>query len=601
MAWPLPNLEADYRARGKDALSGQDFARLHVAAQRLVQFNLYNPEAHFWLALVADSVGDQTTANAILTQWAPPTGGGFPPAHFWLAERLLRTDPLTPQALSLAEKHLLAVGNEAELAAAVDRRLAQVMIKTGRLVDAEKYLQRITLASFPDLRVIHAEALMAKEKPVEARRELGLAIDDAKRMITQGDETGYARRTLADAYILQRNYPEAERLLRELTAIKENETNSLALAQLYSKWINEANSGSVPTGPNLPMVEHAIERLSHIEKKGVAVSGMLVYLLQYAGRLDEAQRLLERLAENNVDASFDLARLYLQRGRYDEARKRARQTAERLTALINAQPHSFPLRERTAAAWLISEEYAKAIAVLESGYSKSKEKAYLPLLASSYASWWDAVAAGKVEAPADRMAYLRKAIQYDPWNAAVIQRLSSMQGPDTEAARRLLSDILSRGESPPAAVHWILGNEAWNRGEHVMARSHMEQAYALSKTNPLILNNLAWYLAFSEPRDLNRALMLANEAVNRAPVAVEVHDTRGRIRAQLGDWQGALADLQICLPYKKGDPEFHRLIATAFAQQNMADLADHHRRLAAEAEALKQKHKQNTKQGQIPK
>jgi tetratricopeptide (TPR) repeat protein len=256
--------------------------------------------------------------------------------------------------------------------------------------------------------------------------------------------------------------------------------------------------------------------------------------------------------------------------------------------MITIQPENLPLRDRAAAAWLLAEDFPQAVRILEEGYAFKKEKGYLPLLASAYVSWWDAVAAGRAMAPGKPLDFLRKAIEYDPWNAAVIQRLSSMKGDASAEGRKMLSEILARGESPPAAVHWILGNEAWQRGEKIMARSHMEQAYSLSKNNPLILNNLAWYLAFSEPKDLQRAVKLADEAVKLAPTAVELRDTRGRVRAQLGDWQGALADLQVCLPYKKGDPEFHRLIADAFQNQQLSDLADHHRRLAAEAERQKQ-------------
>jgi tetratricopeptide (TPR) repeat protein len=584
-ATPRPDLEADYRAQAREALQIGDFPRLKTLTARLLQLSPRNPETQYWAGVALDGLGDAALAETTLEAVAPANAAGYGPAHFYLAERHLRSEPLTPEALARAESHLRRVSSEGELAKPTTRRLAQVLLKTGRIVEARKLLTLDLLTDYPDLRVVYGEALLKSQVVDEGREQLRQAATTLRVRLASAPDDWHARWNLVEACALAGDFPTGEKILRDGAGLGKPDQSVRMLANFYVRWIAENDAGRVPIGPEKSAVDRTADMLAKQESKSLAAQGLLVYLYRFGGRLEEAQQVLEALAPGNLGAAFDLIRLHQQRGKPAEAKAAARRVAEPLRQLVSKEPTSFAHRERLASALLALDDFAGAKEVLEEGARKTKDPRYNALVAATLVNWWDASHAGRVPKPEDSIGLLRDAVKLDPWNAAVFQRLSAAPPAEADAAKAMLSELLARGESPPAAIHWILGNSAWARGDLVMAKSHLEQSYKLSPKNPLVLNNLAWVLAHAMPPDLPRALQLANEAVALSPAALELRDTRGRIRAKLGDWREALADLQLCLAYKKGDPEFHRIVADAFASQRMNDLADHHRKLAADAEA----------------
>lgn len=580
-AYPRGSVDNNYRTIVLDALSAQLYQRAIVGAERLLQHSPHNAEHQFWLALAYDGLGKKEVSGGMMEALAPKDRAGYGPAHFWQADVLLRQEPLSPSGVREAELHLRRVDPSQMNSEAVMRRMALVMLKTNRLEDARSYLGPADMNANPDLRVNYAEALLQRGRKDEADREIRKAIDDLRERVNRlgksNSDGGYARRALAQAMVLQGDFAGADRVYQEGLVIGPAERYARPMAQFYGKWI----SAETPVKPAKAAIEDAIAQLVKHNDGSLISNGLLSFLYQQVGKNAEAADILSDLANAHPDAAFDLIRLYTRTNQPEKAKAAAKSASSLLADLVEKNPTEATLRERFAESLLLLGENERAVTTLEGGRKFGNSPSLRSLLARAYVAWWDSVNAGGPAPAYPKLELLRRAIDADPWNPLVFSRLGSINGDDAKAARDMVTGLLSKGESPPAAIHWILGNEAWSRKESRLARSHMEQAYALAPANPLVLNNFAWMLAFSEPADLARAIKLAEEGVKIAPKALELRDTRGRIYAKAGDWAKAYADLQVCLPVKRNDPEFLEMLAQASERNGFADIAKQYREQAA--------------------
>ena len=104
----------------------------------------------------------------------------------------------------------------------------------------------------------------------------------------------------------------------------------------------------------------------------------------------------------------------------------------------------------------------------------------------------------------------------------------------------------------------------------------------LAPESPIVLNNLAWSLAFGGKPELDRALKLIDAALAKGPGDPRIRDTRGRILAKQQRWSDAIVDLEACAKSQDGVADFHSVIAEVYEHLNLAELAERHRRRAAE-------------------
>jgi predicted Zn-dependent protease len=98
-----------------------------------------------------------------------------------------------------------------------------------------------------------------------------------------------------------------------------------------------------------------------------------------------------------------------------------------------------------------------------------------------------------------------------------------------------------------------------------------------------VANNLAWVLARDDPPDLERALKLADLALERQPDARRFHGTRGDVLARLGRWREALPELEEGLADAPDNPDLHAALAVAYDHLDDAAMAARHRSLAEAA------------------
>jgi Flp pilus assembly protein TadD len=223
---------------------------------------------------------------------------------------------------------------------------------------------------------------------------------------------------------------------------------------------------------------------------------------------------------------------------------------------------------------------------LVDGLNITRDKRFAESLVQLYVNSFDRLHKSSEMDLGELVRLLERAVKYGPKDTRVANRLAILAAKEGDEARRaqsLLKEVLARGIAP-AVVHQILGTLASNRGENETAIFHLEQAYRLKPNMLVVLNNLAWTLAKNAPPQLDRALKLANAAVELSPDDPHVRDTRGRILAALGQYKEALVDLEIALPAMREDPEIHHVLADLYEDLGDEELQQTHQRLAEEIE-----------------
>jgi Flp pilus assembly protein TadD len=181
------------------------------------------------------------------------------------------------------------------------------------------------------------------------------------------------------------------------------------------------------------------------------------------------------------------------------------------------------------------------------------------------------------------LALLEQGLRWDPTNKDLLDQFTRTlrgNGAEADRARAMLRDLLAQGQDR-AGVHFVLGVDAWYRDRLDEARLHFEQAERLDPQSPVIVNNLAWVLVHGASPDPQRALTLANLAVERQPDNPAIHGTRGMALARLGRWKEALPELEIGLPASPHDIGLRRALVDTYEHLGLAEMAAAHRKQLA--------------------
>lgn len=93
-----------------------------------------------------------------------------------------------------------------------------------------------------------------------------------------------------------------------------------------------------------------------------------------------------------------------------------------------------------------------------------------------------------------------------------------------------------------------------------VANASYTEAIRLNPKNPMVLNNLAWYLATwpdTKFRNPNRAVELARKVVEIAPNDGIVLNTLGTALYRTGDWKGSVTALEKSLDLMSSHKSFN--------------------------------------------
>lgn len=189
---------------------------------------------------------------------------------------------------------------------------------------------------------------------------------------------------------------------------------------------------------------------------------------------------------------------------------------------------------------------------------------------------------------------IHRGLALDPDSPPLLERLVMLANPagfrsDTPENRQArdkalahVNDLLARGTNP-ALVHMLLAAEYHRNRRPEMARLHFDQAHRADPKIAVVANNLAWYLVNTSPRDPERALALVEAALARGPFNPSFLETRGQIRALLGDDASAIADLEQAGRASGMTTAIHRTLARCYGRLGDTAQSRLHAELAEKA------------------
>jgi tetratricopeptide (TPR) repeat protein len=470
------------------------------------------------------------------------------------------------------------------------------MIATAALDVPESALPRLPwgrlAAGLPALLVAPAllAALLLKVDPPLAGRYDA----EGERRVVQGDLAG-ALVCFQRLVALEPDRPDARYALVLVLEHLGRRDEAAALARGIAPAVR---SGYPPA--HFWMARYLLADHSRLAERASAIEGHLLRYLQAEPGSTEAQALLggvyaatgrpakalpylEKSAGTNPERLLELARVLKALDQREVAVARARVAIEGAQRRAQARPDDTRARVTWARACVVLEDYPEALAVLDGGRALSGDPGFARTMAEVCSAWAEAAGRKPGADAGERLKILDRGLHYDPGNHALLEQVATLlQGTsdDTaagEQARGLLRAALAQGAAP-ALAHLLLGNDAWARNEREAARIHWEQAHQLDPAMPLVVNNLAWSLAFVAPTDPPRALALIDQALVIAPGQPRLHATRGLILARLERWKDALAALETALAGGENNADVHAALAAAYEHLGVPAMAAEHRK-----------------------
>jgi predicted Zn-dependent protease len=161
-----------------------------------------------------------------------------------------------------------------------------------------------------------------------------------------------------------------------------------------------------------------------------------------------------------------------------------------------------------------------------------------------------------------RFEILEQAVKLDPENPDIYNRMLRMTKDKSiaEKVRKRLRELTESGKAS-----WMgnlyLGIDAYQNQKTEAAREYWGKALKQSNGAPLVANNLAWLLAYTEPLDLPRALELASDAVDKSPNESRYRGTYGHILVKLGRYKEALPELEKAIAAYPTDANLFRALS----------------------------------------
>lgn len=306
------------------------------------------------------------------------------------------------------------------------------------------------------------------------------------------------------------------------------------------------------------------------------------------GRLEEAFVSLSKV-EGLPVSRLRLAQLCAIQGRRKDAETLVKEMIATHQENIKTDPFSMEDRILLSQGLTFMERFPEAVAILTEapGVGLKSMRSRLAL-SEVYIAWVDILAAGKEPKIPERLAVLRQALQREPADGRLLTRFWALA---EEAKDNRISEIfrehLANGNDL-ALTNFLLGMAAWNQGKQTEARLYLERAYQASPAAALVSNNLAWMLVYGKPPQPERALQIIDEVIRQFPKEMRFRGTRGHVLAKMGKWNEALPELVASMQVFAEDPGQHDIVAEAYKQNGIRDMADEHRK---KAEAIRQKAK----------
>ena len=222
--------------------------------------------------------------------------------------------------------------------------------------------------------------------------------------------------------------------------------------------------------------------------------------------------------------------------------------------------------------------------LLEQGQRMNPDGPWPWLLASLAVAYHDIQSTQQIPI-SDLLSYLDRALTYEPNHGPALNRLMAYATAKVEGnveLKTVLARVIAEGKQP-ALAHLAMGNLCWIEGDSKSALFHFERAIAIRDDIVVVLNNLAWLISHDEANpDFERAMTLANLALEKQPLNASFLDTRGTIFFLQKDWSKALTDLEKALSGVRDKRAVHQKLATIYQELGMKEISEQHRLMSEE-------------------
>lgn len=579
------NMRGRYVQLAGAATTAGDHATAALCLARLNELEPDNPEFTFKLAHELEAQGRVEQAAALLDGLAsrqPP----YVPAELLRIHRRLAEKPAEAEIAAL-ERRLIVLRNDPHLGRQAGVLLAEIYLRSGRANFVLREPQLLAAAeTVPRLQLLVLQERGRAGLTASDRLNAEELIQGFRQELERSPQEIDPRVQLAQALTLTGELSAAVVVLREGLQLHPDGPFGKLLAELLTSLAgNVQRDGRLDVQEQRPVYREALDAVERFGEPGPVTELRRGQLHRLLGNFAEAEQAYLRAVETIPEARVELAELYGRMDRGPDAVgqwQRLRRYFDQLRR--DGVELSVERRRLAALAALNLAEYHEAARWLtEPDVVPGQES----LLAEIYVRWWDIFHV--LETPTGtstdpHLNLLLRGLSFDPRNAAILARLLAAARRDDEIGTAALGElqklVVDGDRKAPAYV--VLGSAEYVRGNLEVAVQYLEQAYRLDPEADVTLNNLAWVLATGPKPDLNRALKLAQAAVEITSGAVRTRETRLRILVKLGRWEEALRDVEACESFFRGRPDFHRLAADVYEQLKLNAPAEEHRKRADE-------------------
>jgi predicted Zn-dependent protease len=334
--------------------------------------------------------------------------------------------------------------------------------------------------------------------------------------------------------------------------------------------------------PAARRAEGHLLRAVHARPDYPEAHALLGQLKLNAGDADGATPHLLKAVRLHPELSLPLAEIFAGRDA-DAAARWAAAAVDHFGPLSKDRPGDADTQFCYVQALHLARRHREAADAVRTALARTDDPRLHQLAGDVYAAWCS-ILTGDSRA-AERIQRIEEGLELSPGAGPLLQALAGAAGgtgPAAVAARASADRRLATGGPAAVGMRLAFGIEAQRRGDVVLARRFIGEAYRDDAASPIAANNLACLLIQEPDPDPARALAIIEAALKNRADEPTLRDTRGQVLVRLGRWQEATRDLEFALSRIPANRDSHRALARAYRGLNLPTLADGQDRKADE-------------------
>lgn len=337
----------------------------------------------------------------------------------------------------------------------------------------------------------------------------------------------------------------------------------------------------------LDEVGRVLQLITEREDENLGAKRMYAEYLIFEQRLSSAIPVVLELSKVEPMRGLQAAALARQLNEFDAAEQYASAALERVKEMHKDDPTNSNIAMSIARNQIFLERHSDAIRTLKGSIDVAKTPEERRMLTQAlgdaivaYVTYIEKSPTNTVQERLRVLMMLDAAVKIAPNNPRVVTMVAdhvlSSLNEDDEQIATVRAALISG--SPAGIAHFIKGTSALMKEDLAMAELHLEKAAEQLPRSGAILNNLAVALALKEAPEYEKALQVANAAIDNVPTPTpHFFETRGQILFRMGRFREAISDLERALPAPDLKRRSHLMLADCYDKVGDADLAQGHR------------------------